>query len=58
MFKLSGLKDCIHQLNPAIPLVQLLWYDGPASITDDELKAYKTYSVGLGMNFDQIDQAA
>lgn len=28
-----------------------------ASITDDELKAYKTYSVGLGMNFDQIDQA-
>ncbi|ASB91451.1 glycerophosphodiester phosphodiesterase [Bacillus sonorensis] len=49
--------NIIHQLNPAIPLVQLLWYDGPASITDDELKAYKTYSVGLGMNFDQIDQA-
>ena len=34
--------------------MQLLWYDGPASITDDELKAYKTYSVGLGMNFELL----
>ncbi|MFN2744904.1 glycerophosphodiester phosphodiesterase [Bacillus sp. z60-18] len=47
----------IHQANPNIPLVQLLWYDKPASITDAELEAYQSYSVGLGMNYDRIDQA-
>lgn len=27
----------IHNANPNIPLVQLLWYDKPAAITDAEL---------------------
>ncbi|WP_123032419.1 glycerophosphodiester phosphodiesterase [Bacillus sp. TYF-LIM-B05] len=47
----------IHNANPNIPLVQLLWYDKPAAITDAELKQYQSYSVGLGMNFDRIDRA-
>ncbi|MED2977877.1 glycerophosphodiester phosphodiesterase [Bacillus swezeyi] len=47
----------IHDQNPAIPLVQLLWYDKPAFITDAELENYKSYSIGLGMNFDRIDEA-
>lgn len=47
----------IHNANPNIPLVQLLWYDKPAAITDAELKQYQSYSVGLGMNFDRIGRA-
>lgn len=55
-FSTESLK-IIHRLDPGIPLVQLLWYDGPAAVSDDELEAYQSYSVGLGMNFDQIDRA-
>lgn len=47
----------VHDLNPNIPLVQLLWYDEEATITDAELEEYKAYSIGLGMNFDRIDEA-
>ncbi|MGG1680168.1 glycerophosphodiester phosphodiesterase [Neobacillus sp. NRS-1170] len=55
-FSPESLKK-VHSLNPYIPLVQLLWYDGPATITDAELEVYKTYSIGLGMNFNTIDEA-
>lgn len=47
----------VHKLNPDVPLVQLLWYDKAAVITDAELEKYKEYSIGLGMNFAQIDEA-
>ncbi|PLR84888.1 glycerophosphodiester phosphodiesterase [Bacillus canaveralius] len=55
-FSADSLK-IVHELEPEIPLVQLLWYDTPAVITDDELEDYKTYSIGVGMNFDKIDKA-
>ncbi|MEH7886412.1 glycerophosphodiester phosphodiesterase [Bacillus sp. JJ1609] len=55
-FSPDSLKK-IHALNPDIPLVQLLWYDEAAVITDNELEEYKKYSIGLGMNFDKIDEA-
>ncbi|WP_026679413.1 glycerophosphodiester phosphodiesterase [Fictibacillus gelatini] len=55
-FSPESLKK-VHKLNPAIPLVQLLWYDRNAAVTDAELEEYKTYSVGIGMNFDKIDKA-
>ncbi|PLR77425.1 glycerophosphodiester phosphodiesterase [Bacillus sp. V3-13] len=55
-FSADSLK-IVHELDPKIPLVQLLWYDTPATITDAELEDYKTYSIGVGMNFDKIDQA-
>ncbi|PLS17667.1 glycerophosphodiester phosphodiesterase [Bacillus sp. M6-12] len=47
----------VHELDPKIPLVQLLWYDQPATITDAELNGYKEYSIGVGMNSDMIDKA-
>jgi len=55
-FSPESLKK-VHALNPDIPLVQLLWYDETAAITDNELEEYKKYSIGLGMNFDKIDEA-
>ncbi len=55
-FSAESLKK-LHELNPDIPLVQLLWYDKAAEITDTELEDYKTYSIGLGMNFNRIDEA-
>ncbi|MCM3121767.1 glycerophosphodiester phosphodiesterase [Mesobacillus sp. AQ2] len=55
-FSPESLKK-IHDLNPDIPLIQLLWYDETAAITDAELEEYKTYSIGLGMNFNRIDEA-
>lgn len=54
-FSPESLKK-VHDLNPDIPLVQLLWYDKAAVITDNELEEYKKYSIGLGMNFDKIDE--
>jgi glycerophosphoryl diester phosphodiesterase len=54
-FSPDSLKK-VHELNPNIPLVQLLWYDEAATVTNDELEEYKTYSIGLGMNFDRIDE--
>ncbi|WP_018132342.1 glycerophosphodiester phosphodiesterase [Effusibacillus pohliae] len=51
----------IHRLNPAIPLIQLMWYDpatpGKATITDAELNRIKQYAVGVGPNYRKIDQA-
>ncbi|MGP4081487.1 glycerophosphodiester phosphodiesterase [Pseudalkalibacillus sp. R45] len=55
-FSPESLKK-VHELNPKIPLVQLLWYTHTATITDAELEQYKQYAVGVGMNHDQIDEA-
>ncbi len=55
-FSPESLKK-VHDLNPRIPLVQLLWYTSPATITDAELEQYKGYAVGVGMNHNQIDEA-
>ncbi|MDN4593510.1 glycerophosphodiester phosphodiesterase [Polycladomyces subterraneus] len=45
------------KLNPSIPLVQLLWHEQPARITDQELNHIHTYAIGVGPNFDKIDRA-
>ncbi|OCA88325.1 glycerophosphodiester phosphodiesterase [Bacillus sp. FJAT-27225] len=55
-FSADSLK-ITHEMDPTIPLVQLLWYDQPATLTDEELEEYKSYSIGLGMNHDTIDEA-
>lgn len=51
----------VHQLNPNIPLVQLLWHEpetkGKAVITSAELEAIKRYAIGVGPNYQKIDQA-
>jgi glycerophosphoryl diester phosphodiesterase len=46
----------IHDMDPKIPLVQLLWYDSAATITDSELESIKQYAIGVGPNFGQIDE--
>jgi glycerophosphoryl diester phosphodiesterase len=55
-FSADSLK-IVHEMDSTIPLVQLLWYDQPATLTDEELEEYKSYSIGLGMNYDTIDEA-
>jgi glycerophosphoryl diester phosphodiesterase len=46
----------VHTMNPELPLVQLLWYDTPAAISDIELESIKKYAVGVGPNFDKVDE--
>ncbi|HDR6314831.1 glycerophosphodiester phosphodiesterase [Bacillus cereus] len=47
----------IHSLDVNIPLVQLLPYKKAAQLTELEIKKYKTYCIGLGMNYKYIDSA-
>ncbi|PEG09835.1 glycerophosphodiester phosphodiesterase [Bacillus wiedmannii] len=47
----------IHSLDVNIPLVQLLPYKKTAQLTELEMKKYKTYCIGLGMNYKYIDSA-
>ncbi|HDR4724475.1 glycerophosphodiester phosphodiesterase [Bacillus cereus group sp. Sample62] len=47
----------IHSLDVNIPLVQLLPYKKTAQLTELEIKNYKTYCIGLGMNYKYIDSA-
>ncbi|MFP3377157.1 glycerophosphodiester phosphodiesterase [Bacillus sp. SIMBA_069] len=47
----------IHSLDVNIPLVQLLPYKKAAQLTELEMKNYKTYCIGLGMNYKYIDSA-
>ena len=47
----------IHNLNANIPLVQLLSYKKAVQLTGSEIEKYKTYCIGLGMNYKYIDEA-
>lgn len=47
----------IHNLNGNIPLVQLLSYKKAIQLTESEMENYKTYCIGLGMNYKYIDLA-
>ncbi|PFX90225.1 glycerophosphodiester phosphodiesterase [Bacillus mycoides] len=47
----------IHSLNDNIPLVQLLSFKKAVQLTDSEIEKYKTYCIGLGMNYKYIDAA-
>nr|WP_176758060.1 glycerophosphodiester phosphodiesterase [Melghirimyces thermohalophilus] len=46
----------VHDMNPDIPLIQLLSYQAPAKIDDAKLDYIETYAIGVGPNFDQIDR--
>ncbi|MCA0986953.1 glycerophosphodiester phosphodiesterase [Guptibacillus algicola] len=52
--KASLLK--MHDLAPNMPLVQLIHYVTPATITNQELQEINRYAVGVGMSYNQIDQ--
>ncbi|EJV72306.1 glycerophosphoryl diester phosphodiesterase [Bacillus mycoides] len=45
----------IHNFNANIPLVQLLSYKKAVQLTESEIEKYKTYCIGLGMNYKYID---
>lgn len=47
----------VHSLNVHIPLVQLLSYKKVVQLTESEIEKYKTYCIGLGMNYKYIDAA-
>ncbi|PHF01691.1 glycerophosphodiester phosphodiesterase [Bacillus wiedmannii] len=47
----------IHSLDVHIPLVQLLPYKKAVQLTELEIKKYKTYCIGIGMNYKYIDSA-
>ncbi|WP_433772221.1 glycerophosphodiester phosphodiesterase [Bacillus wiedmannii] len=45
----------IHSINVHIPLVQLLSSKKAVQLTELEIEKYKTYCIGLGMNYKYID---
>lgn len=47
----------LHSLHVNMPLVQLLSYKKAVQLTELEIKKYKTYCIGLGMNYKYIDSA-
>ncbi|PEM78492.1 glycerophosphodiester phosphodiesterase [Bacillus toyonensis] len=47
----------IHSLHANIPLVQLLSYKKAVQLNELEIEKYKTYCIGLGMNYKYIDLA-
>ncbi|WP_078414824.1 glycerophosphodiester phosphodiesterase [Priestia abyssalis] len=55
-FSPESLKK-IHEMDPNLPLVQLLWYETPGFITDTELEQIKKYAIGVGPNFAKINEA-
>lgn len=52
--KASLLK--MRDLAPNLPLIQLIHYVTPATITDQELQEINRYAVGVGMSYTQIDE--
>ena len=46
----------MHNLNPNLPLIQLISYKEPASISEDELQELSEYAVGVGMSASKIDK--
>ncbi|PGC86744.1 glycerophosphodiester phosphodiesterase [Bacillus toyonensis] len=47
----------IYSLHANIPLVQLLSYQKSVQLNELEIEKYKTYCIGLGMNYKYIDSA-
>ncbi|MCI2253376.1 glycerophosphodiester phosphodiesterase [Domibacillus sp. PGB-M46] len=46
----------MHELDPSVKLVQLLWYTADAVITDEEIEEIKDYAIGVGPNYTFIDK--
>lgn len=47
----------IDSINPDIPLIQLISYSKPATITDEELNEISKYAIGIGASHTKINQA-
>ncbi len=46
----------MHELDPEVPLIQLISYSEPATITDQEISAIKEYALGIGTSYTSIDK--
>ena len=46
----------MHELDPSVKLVQLLWYTADAVITDAEIAAMKQYAIGIGPNHTYLNE--
>ncbi|PKH11158.1 glycerophosphodiester phosphodiesterase [Planomicrobium sp. MB-3u-38] len=46
----------MHELDPEIPLIQLISYSEPATITDQEISVIKEYALGIGTSYTSIDK--
>ena len=46
----------MHALDPKVPLIQLISYSGPATISDEEIQAIKEYAIGVGPGYTRIDR--
>lgn len=47
----------MHELNPKVPLIQLISYSRPATITDEQIEDIKEYAIGVGPSYARIDEA-
>ena len=47
----------MHELDPNLPLIQLISYKEPATISEEELKELNEYAVGVGMSASKIDES-
>lgn len=46
----------MHELDAKVPLIQLISYSGPATISDEEVQAIKEYAIGVGASYTRIDK--
>ncbi|MDO6657730.1 glycerophosphodiester phosphodiesterase [Anaerobacillus sp. 1_MG-2023] len=46
----------MHKLDPNLPLIQLISYKEPATISEGELQELTEYAVGVGMSASKIDE--
>lgn len=46
----------IHKMAPDIPLIQLIKYKNKARFSNYDLKKWKQYAVGIGLNFNRVNK--
>ena len=54
-FSEASLRE-MHELEPSLPLIQLLSYDKKADITGEELDNINEYAIGIGANYKHISK--
>ena len=55
-FSQDSLK-IIHDINPDIPLIQLIQYNEDTFISQEEITELKRYAVGIGVNYTAITES-
>src|SRR5699024_3179976 len=54
-FSEESLRE-VKQIDPSIPLIQLISYNRMASISKNELERIKEYAVGIGANYEKLSK--